>query len=234
MRAVLTDIEGTTTAVSFVTETLFPYARARIPAWVRARWEDPSLVEIFAALQHEAGVQGADESVAALLRWMDEDRKIGPLKTIQGLIWEGGYRDGTLRSHLYPDVAPALRRWRASGLTLAVYSSGSVAAQRLLFGHTPEGDLCPLFSAFFDTATGPKRAAESYRRVAAALALPAPEILFLSDVPEELDAAREAGMLTAWLVREGPPPEAPRHPVYPDFTGLPVEVAAEVEAPPAG
>lgn len=217
MRAVLTDIEGTTTAVTFVTETLFPYARARIPRWVRDRWEDPALADVFAATQHDAGAPGPEAVIQTLLGWMDEDRKVGALKTLQGLIWEGGYRDGTLVSHLYPDVAPALRRWRAQGLTLAVYSSGSEAAQRSLFSHTPEGDLTPLFSAFFDTSSGPKRAPESYRRICAALALPAPEILFLSDVVEELDAAAEAGMSTGWLVREGEPPLSARYPALRSF-----------------
>jgi enolase-phosphatase E1 len=143
---------------------------------------------------------------------MDRDRKSTALKSLQGRIWESGYRSGALRSHLYADVRPALERWRSEGKRVAIFSSGSVLAQRLLFAHTPEGDLTPMIDAFFDTTTGPKREAESYRRIAAALGMPPVGVLFVSDVAAELDAARAAGLKTALCVREGEAPP-PGHPV---------------------
>lgn len=197
MRAVLLDIEGTTTAISFVHRVLFPYAAARMGAFLDAHGDEPQVATAVAAAAAEAG----GDVRAALQRWISEDRKFGPLKTLQGLIWAEGFSRGDLTSHLYPDVAPALRAWHAAGLRLAIYSSGSVEAQKQLFGHTPDGDLTPLFSAFFDTAIGTKRETASYRRIAEALPLPPAGILFLSDVEAELDAAHEAGLATCQLVR---------------------------------
>ncbi len=192
--AVLTDIEGTTTPLAFVHDVLFPYARARLPAFCVQHANDP----VLDAVKTEAA--GADP-LRALLGWMAADAKIAALKTIQGMIWAEGYAAGELAAVLYPDVAPALRRWHRAGLRLNVYSSGSQAAQRLLFAHSGEGDLTGLFEGFFDTDAGPKRAAASYRGIAAALGLPAGSLLFLSDVEAELDAAGEAGLSTCQLVR---------------------------------
>jgi enolase-phosphatase E1 len=145
------------------------------------------------------------DCIARLIDWMDQDAKIGPLKALQGMIWADGYRDGALKGHIYPDAVAGLRRWHAMGITLAVYSSGSVPAQKLLFGHSEAGDLTPLFSGWFDTGVGGKKDAASYRAIAAALDLPAGDILFLSDVPAELDAAREAGLAVTLLARDGLP-----------------------------
>ena len=211
IRAIVTDIEGTTTRISFVHDVLFPYARARIPAWVAENAADPVLDEVRA----ESGARDLDGCVAALLGWMDEDRKITPLKAIQGRIWEVGFAAGELQGHVYPDVAPALRAWHARGLRLAVYSSGSVLAQQQLFGHSEAGDLRPLFSAWFDTTTGPKRESASYTRIAEALGCEPAEVLFLSDVQAELDAAAAAGLSTALLGRDGASG-------IPDFTAIEV------------
>jgi enolase-phosphatase E1 len=202
IRAVVTDIEGTTTAIPFVHDVLFPYARARLPTWLPTHAHEPDVAAQIAAI----GAPSIADAVTTLLAWIDADVKATPLKALQGRLWAEGYADGTLRSHVYPDVAPALRRWHAAGLRLAVYSSGSIQAQKLLFGHTTEGDLTPLFSAWFDTTTGPKRAATSYAAIAAALGLPPSEILFLSDIAEELDAAAHAGLRTTQLVRDGATP----------------------------
>ena len=158
------------------------------------RRDDPEVAAILAE------VPGPDP-VATLRGWMAEDVKATPLKTLQGMIWEAGFRDGRLRGHLWPDVAPCLRAWHAAGLTLAVYSSGSVAAQKLLFGHSEAGDLLPLFAGFFDTKVGHKREAASYAAIAAAMRVPPGAILFLSDVAEELDAAAASGLGTCQLVR---------------------------------
>jgi enolase-phosphatase E1 len=214
VRAVLLDIEGTTTAISFVHRVLFPYAAERMDAFLDARGDEAAV----AAAVEEAAVEAGGDVRAALQRWIAEDRKFGPLKTLQGLIWAEGFARGELTSHLYPDVAPCLRAWQAAGLRLAVYSSGSVGAQKQLFAHTPDGDLTPLFSAFFDTAVGAKREAESYARIAAALALPPADILFLSDVEAELDAAHQAGLATCQLVRaEDGTRATERHIAAPDF-----------------
>lgn len=206
-KAILTDIEGTTSSIAFVHEVLFPYARARLADYVAAHAEEvaPVLAEIRA---QEGDLSDAD-CIARLLDWMDQDAKIGPLKTLQGMIWADGYRDGALKGHIYPDAVAGLKRWHEMGITLAVYSSGSVPAQKLLFGHSEAGDLTPLFSGWFDTAVGGKKETPSYRAIAAALDVPAGGILFLSDVPAELDAACEAGLAVTLLARDGLPGASP-------------------------
>ena len=213
--AILTDIEGTTSAIAFVKETLFPFAAAELDAFLDARQDEPEVAAILAAVREAAP---GEEPRAALRRWMAEDAKVTPLKTLQGLIWQTGFADGRLKGHLWPDVAPCLRAWAKAGLRLAVYSSGSVGAQRLLFGHSEAGDLTPLFAGFFDTKVGGKRDAASYAAIAAGLGLPPGGILFLSDVAEELDAAAASGLRTCQLVRaaDGTAPSG-RHPEAPDF-----------------
>lgn len=208
--AVLVDIEGTTSSISFVHDTLFPHARAAMGEFLRERAYEPAVAEQIRAAAAEAGVRADDlEAVtAALVDWIDRDRKETSLKALQGMIWEQGYRDGVYRAHMYPDATEALRRWHAAGLPLYVYSSGSVRAQQLFFGHSIDGNLLELFSGHFDTTTGSKRETESYRRIAATLDRPAPEILFLSDVVAELDAARRAGMQTVLVVRDETTPPA--------------------------
>lgn len=201
-RAILTDIEGTTSSISFVREVLFPYARAALPGFVRERGQDPEVRRWLDLAAVDAGGICQDAVLAEVLQgWIDEDRKHTALKALQGLIWIDGYRSGDYRAHIYPDSAPALRAWHAAGHALYVYSSGSVPAQRLFFGHTEAGDLTALFSGWFDTETGGKREAASYRAIATAIGRAPEDIVFLSDVVEELDAAREAGMRTVLLDR---------------------------------
>lgn len=209
--AVLIDIEGTTTPIRFVHDVLFPYARAGMAGLLATRAHEP---EVAAAL---AEVPGASK-LATLLAWMDADAKATPLKALQGILWRDGYAGGGLCGELYPDVAPCLRRWALAGVRLCVYSSGSVEAQRQLFGHSVAGDLTPLFAGFFDTRVGGKRDAQSYAAIAQGLFLPGPEILFLSDVEAELDAAATAGLRACQMVRaeDGTVPSA-RHPTAPDF-----------------
>ncbi|GLR67298.1 enolase-phosphatase E1 [Acidocella aquatica] len=204
--AVLTDIEGTTTPIAFVHRVLFPYARARLAA--------------FCAAHAEVGGVPVPP-LETLYAQMDRDEKDPVLKTIQGMIWEEGYAAGELKAEIYADVAPALRRWARGGVRLYVYSSGSVPAQKLLFGHSAEGDLTPLFQAYFDTKAGPKREAASYGAITRGIGIPAGEVLFLSDVEAELDAARAAGLRTCQLVRpqDGTLASA-RHPTAVDFAGV--------------
>lgn len=223
VRAILTDIEGTTTDIAFVHKILFPYARAHLADYVRSHARDSFVREQLAAVAAEVGRElGVDEAIKQLIQWIDEDRKITPLKALQGVIWEQGYRNGDFTGHVYPDVPAALKRWQAAGIRLYVYSSGSVQAQKLIFGHTPYGDLTPLFSGYFDTRIGGKREAESYHRITQEIGLSPADILFLSDIVEELDAARTGGLQTAWLLRDGGMAAAARHPQYPDLTSIPV------------
>lgn len=212
IRAILTDIEGTTSSLSFVKEVLFPYARERLGDFVQEHGQEPGVREILQQVGQAAGKTLTDEEgVIQLRQWIDEDRKITPLKALQGLIWEAGYRNGDYQGHIYDDAVAKLQQWHQQGLKLYVYSSGSVYAQKLLFGHTGYGDLTPLFSGYFDTQVGAKQESTAYRKIAETINLPADEILFLSDIETELDAAREAGMKTCWLVREGTPDERARH-----------------------
>jgi enolase-phosphatase E1 len=202
VRAVLTDIEGTTSSIAFVKEVLFPYARRALPAFLKARREDPEVARWVDAVAAEIGAASQDPCIAEVLQgWIDEDRKHTALKALQGLLWREGYASGDYAAHVYPDAVAALRRWHAQGLALYVYSSGSVAAQKLFFGHSEAGDLLPLFSGHFDTEIGGKRESASYARIADSISMPASDILFLSDVVEELDAARKAGMATVLIDR---------------------------------
>ncbi|MDO4709034.1 MAG: acireductone synthase [Pseudomonadota bacterium] len=201
-RTILTDIEGTTGSISFVKDVLFPYARAALPGFIATHQHEPQVRALLEEVGNELGIAYDDPTIAGTLQsWIDQDRKHTVLKALQGMIWQAGYRDGEFTAHIYPDVAPALRQWRAAGHRLAVYSSGSVPAQQLFFGHSDAGDLLPLFDAFFDTRVGHKREPESYQRIAAELGVAADNILFLSDVVEELDAARETGMHTCLVDR---------------------------------
>lgn len=228
--AVLTDIEGTTTSISFVYDVLFPYAAARLDDYCSRSDPDPELAQALARLRQdyeEDAAKGEEDlspfgnGAAYARRLMAEDRKATGLKFLQGAIWEEGYRTGEIKSHVFPDVPGALAAWSKAGIRLRVFSSGSVRAQKLLFGHTDYGDLTPLFEGYHDTTTGPKREAGAYAAIAEAYGLPAGKILFLSDVREELDAAAEAGMGTGLVVRPGNREAEPGgHAVYSDFDGL--------------
>lgn len=209
IRAVVTDIEGTTSSLSFVKDVLFPYSRSRMAAFIASRQDDPAVRRHLDDARTEAGGNPDDAAlVAQLLRWIDEDKKITPLKALQGLIWEAGYEKGELVGHMYDDAVQALRRWHAQGIRLYVYSSGSVRAQQLIFGYTQYGDLTPLFSGYFDTNVGHKRERSAYEKIVRDIALPPAEILFLSDIQEELDAASAAGMQAIQLVRHGELPQS--------------------------
>jgi enolase-phosphatase E1 len=205
---VLTDIEGTTGSISFVRDMLFPYARRELPRFVRQHGDEPAVRRwLDQVAAEEGGICRDDTIVETLQGWIDQDRKHTALKGLQGRIWEDGYRNADFTAPVYPDAAARLRAWHAAGIPLAVYSSGSVPAQKLFFAHSDAGDLSPLFSAWFDTEVGHKRDADSYRNIARELELEPKAILFLSDVVEELDAAREAGMRTVLVDRREDYPE---------------------------
>ena len=206
---VLTDIEGTTSSISFVKEVLFPYARAALPGFVHTHGPAPEVRRWLDMVATEVAASACQDEiiVETLQGWIEQDRKHTALKALQGMVWEAGYRDGDFTAPLYPDVAPALRAWHAAGHPLAVYSSGSVPAQKLLFSHTDAGDLTPFLCGYFDTTSGHKRDPDSYRLIADRLDRQPADVLFLSDVVEELDAAREAGMRTVLLDRREDYPE---------------------------
>lgn len=204
IRAIVTDIEGTTSAITFVHNVLFPYAERELPGFVRDRQQDELIAGILDNVRRESGAPdaGTEAVIDTLLRWIHEDRKATSLKALQGHIWKNGYACGDFTGHVYDDAVTNLKLWSDRGFNLYVYSSGSVDAQKLLFGHSDAGDLTPLFRGYFDTETGQKKEPESYARIAVEVDLPASEILFLSDVAEELDAAAEAGMQTVQLIRD--------------------------------
>lgn len=233
VRCLLLDIEGTTTPIDFVFKTLFPFASTRVESFLRSHSEDGEIQQLIAELRSTwsgAASAGApvwvestsDErlsSAAAYVRWLvARDSKMTPLKSLQGRIWEEGFRRGELKGEVYPDVAPALARWHAQNKTIAIFSSGSVLAQELLFAHSTAGDLSRFLTVYFDTTTGPKRDPGSYQKIADALHLSAQQILFVSDVPGELDAARAAHLHTAHSLRPGVASQAgPAHSVIQTF-----------------
>ncbi|MGH9805087.1 MAG: acireductone synthase [Candidatus Acidiferrales bacterium] len=214
IRSLLLDVEGATTPISFVYEVLFPFARRRLESFLREHGEEEPVAADLRALEKLRAAEGAAaaQSLAEFARrLMDQDRKDTPLKSLQGKIWEQGYRRGELRGQVFPDVPRAFRRWRAQGRDISIFSSGSVLAQKLLFEHSEAGDLTPFLRAYFDTATGPKRDPASYRRIASSLERQPAEILFVSDVLEELDPARAAGLHTLLAVRPGNRPVSQPH-----------------------
>jgi enolase-phosphatase E1 len=221
IRAILTDIEGTTSSLRFVHDVLFPYARAHVAEFVREHAGDPEVLTCLDDVRRLAGTElDLDGIVAQLTAWIDADEKITPLKALQGMIWEAGYAKGDFTGHVYPDAVRGLERWSGSGLRLYVFSSGSVQAQQLLFAHSNAGDLTPLFSGYYDTHIGNKRDPAAYTAIAADIGLPPQAILFLSDTREELDAAHSAGMYTTWLVRDATPDPAAAHPQVSYFDAI--------------
>ncbi len=219
---ILLDIEGTTTPIEFVHKILFPYARARVQEFLDRHGADPAVEADIALLRAEHAAETSPPpmaSVTAYVRWLiDRDSKSTSLKSLQGKIWEHGYQAGDLRGEVYSDVPPALERWRRQGIETAIFSSGSVQAQRNLFANTTAGDLTRFIRAYFDTTTGSKTAAQSYARIAATLERSPSETLFLSDVSAELDAAQAAGMRTALCVRSSALTGTPgMHPVIHSF-----------------
>jgi enolase-phosphatase E1 len=204
IKAIVTDIEGTTSSIDFVHKVLFPYASEHLPSFIREHRHDAEVNKQLTDASTLANRPDADteELIDILLQWIRDDNKATPLKTLQGLVWENGYKTGAFTGHVYIDVEPNLKKWFAQNIALYVYSSGSVDAQKLLFGYSDAGDLTGYFSGYFDTRIGNKRESHSYQAIVSQLGLPAQEILFLSDVVEELDAAASAGMHTIQLLRQ--------------------------------
>lgn len=209
VRGILLDIEGTTTPIAFVHDVLFSYARSHVRDYLAGHFTDESVRADMEALRQEGGNfnEEIESVVAHINQLIDLDRKSTGLKSLQGKIWHEGYASGALRAQVFPDVAPALARWRVAGLNVSIFSSGSVLAQQLLFAHTEAGDLTQFINNYFDTTTGKKGEAESYKRIAETLKLQPAEMLFVSDVVNELAAAHDAGMKTVLSLRPGNPPQ---------------------------
>jgi len=227
IEAIVTDIEGTTSALTFVKDVLFPYASARLADYVVQNAAKP---DVRAVLEEVRSIEmnpdlSNDDCVKILLDWAAQDKKIKPLKTLQGMIWKKGFDEGAFKGHIYEDAVLKLKEWHASGTRLYIYSSGSVAAQKLLFGHTDYGDLTPLFSGYYDTAIGAKVESESYKKIATELGKQAANILFLSDHVGELDAARAAGFSTVMLDRDNAANDQAKHKRVTDFNAI---ILAEV------
>jgi enolase-phosphatase E1 len=225
IQVVLLDIEGTTTAIDFVHTTLFDVARRELGGYLAAHWQSPEVDAARTVVAGEKQLAAADVTPELLERelrgWIDRDRKETSLKALQGKIWQEAYARGGLKSHVYDDVPRALERWRAQELQVAIFSSGSVEAQRALFAHTTFGDLSEHLSGYFDTTTGPKREARSYARIAQQLNVPCAAVHFFSDVVAELDAARAAGFVTTQLLRPGITSTAgSKHPAIGSFDEL--------------
>lgn len=209
------------TSLSFVKDELFPYARGTLPEYLRTSGDRPDVAAILDHLGRELGTTDVDRIAETLVRWIDEDRKHPDLKELQGIVWEEGYRAGAYRGHLYPDVLPFWEQARQRGRLLAIYSSGSVSAQKLLLRYSSYGDVSGYIDHYFDLAVGGKTDPSSYERLAAQLTIPSPEILFFSDALPELDAARSAGFQTCRLLRPGVPKAQHDHQEIADFTVTP-------------
>lgn len=248
-RGILLDIEGTTSSIRFVYDQMFPLVRRDLSRFLTANSSDTTVIQAadqiardggFASLSHLCHEDEDSTAISTLkdrearqrlqneiLRQMDADWKTTGLKQLQGLIWKSAFHSGELQAHLYPEVPACLRCWHRDGLVLRIYSSGSVSAQKLFFGHTSAGDLLPLLTGFDDTTTGPKKEAASYLAIAKKFGLVPTDIVFLSDSVDELHAAASAGMQVAWSCRpENPPAEAsPDIPRFESFSELQIEMA---------
>jgi enolase-phosphatase E1 len=232
VKLILTDIEGTTSSITFVKDVLFPYAADHLPAFVKENTNDEKVqtalqqtAELAAEDGENISADNTDALIAKLLQWISEDRKATPLKALQGLIWKTGYENGDYQAHMYPDATEYLKKWHDNGLPLYVYSSGSVKAQELFFGYSQDGNLLPLFKGHFDTLVGGKRETQSYLNILAQLQktysdLNASDVLFLSDIKEELDAAKEAGIQTVWLLRDSDIPADAEHRAVKSFAEI--------------
>lgn len=231
VKIILTDIEGTTSSISFVKDVLFPYAAEKLPVFLHQHHDNATVqqyiqatVELAKQEGNELTTDNLDSIIECLQQWIRDDKKATPLKALQGMIWKHGYEQGDYQAHMYPDATAQLKQWHNNGMPLYVYSSGSVQAQKLFYQYSQDGDLLPLFRGHFDTTFGGKRDEQSYRNILADLQkshdIAAGNVLFLSDIEQELDAAYDAGLQTCWLIREGDFPATTNHPAVNSFNSI--------------
>jgi enolase-phosphatase E1 len=217
IQVVLCDIEGTTSSLSFVQDVLFPLSYDRMEGFINQNWSSDLIRQEIQQIKSKTGNADPDEVIKTLRSWIKEDRKESPLKSIQGKIWKDAFESGKIQGHVYQDVPRNFRKWGNSGIRICIFSSGSIEAQKLLFRYSEAGDLSQFISAYFDTTTGPKKESSSYKTIATELSLPAADILFLSDIQSELDAARTAGMQTTQMLRQGVTPNSSSHQTVASF-----------------
>jgi enolase-phosphatase E1 len=238
-KCVLLDIEGTVSDVRFVYDVMFPYAKSGLVPFLTAHWGNCEVTSAIDRVAKDAGIATVEDWLGAnwqadrvrsidvldahLQGLMAGDSKANGLKQLQGMIWKTGFECGDLRAELFPDVLPALQKWKRSGIDIRIYSSGSVLAQKLFFGHTTVGDLSSLFSANYDTNTGPKKESASYRRIVEDSQCAAPDIVFITDVYSEIQAATQAGMQVVASVRPN------NVPLPAEFTGLAITSFSQLE-----
>lgn len=224
IKAIITDIEGTTTDIHFVHKVLFPYSRERMADFVKSNANEPNVAAVLQEITAGIGSQATQAQVIdQLIQWIDNDVKMGSLKTLQGYIWQKGFEEGAFTGHIYPDAYENLVKWHQAGIKLYIYSSGSIQAQQLLFGYSDFGDLRYLFSDYFDTSIGGKKETSSYANILKSIRLNANEVMFLSDVVAELDAARNNNIKTQLLNRDGVTLNANGHPVCESFVDVRVD-----------
>lgn len=226
IEAIVTDIEGTTSSIDFVHQVLFPYSTKALPEYIRQHAQEEEIAVIIGQVKQEINQLDSDLEliIATLLSWIKEDKKITPLKTLQGFIWEDGFKNNHFQGHLYEDAYRNLVQWYKLGIKLYVFSSGSVKAQKLLFAHSQYGDLTYLFDSYFDTNVGNKKEVTAYQNIAQTIDLPPQEILFLSDVISELDAAASAGYHTLLLDRNKNIDNSNGHDVVTNFDDIKLNI----------
>ncbi|MBF2057978.1 MAG: acireductone synthase [Cyanobacterium sp. T60_A2020_053] len=227
IKAIITDIEGTTSSISFVKDTLFPYAYEKMADFIKVNIENKIVKNIIIQVAEEAHINpnNIELIISTLRQWINEDRKIAPLKDLQGLIWENGYSNGDFTAHIYEDAYEKLLYWHQKNIPLYVYSSGSVYAQKLFFAHTNYGNILHFFRDFFDTKIGNKKESQSYQKIIEKIAIPAPSIIFLSDIEAELNSAQEIGMKTILVDRENQIKNSHHHPIVKSFTEIDLKIS---------
>lgn len=204
IKAILTDIEGTTSSISFITDVLHPYTRERVKTYIQEHGEEPAVAKLLDDVRRNLGQELSNAEMAEQVpMWIEEGRKVTALKALQGLVWENGYRNDRFKGHIFEDALRNLRNWKERGLGIYGFSAGAAYAQKLLFGFSEYGDVSGIFDDFFDTNVGSKEDPTAYQSIATSIGLNPAEVLYIADSREELDAARQVGMYTVWVVREG-------------------------------
>jgi enolase-phosphatase E1 len=214
--AILCDIEGTTSSLSFVHNVLFPMSYDRMEDFIRTNWDSNLIAEEIKTFQG----QDSEDVIRTLRFWILEDRKDPILKSIQGKIWKDAFESGAIKGHVYPDVPENFRKWNNQGIKVCIFSSGSVEAQKLLFQYSEAGNLTQYLSEYFDTGVGTKKSSSSYTNIASQLSISPANILFLSDVEDELNAARKAQLQTIQVLREDVVPNISDHRTVKTFSEI--------------
>jgi len=212
-KVILLDIEGTIAPISFVKEVLFPYSKEKLDKFLKENKDKPEIKKIIEEIEKIEGKKLSLEEVIKILKqWIDEDKKITPLKDLQGYIWKDGFESGELKAPIYEDAMEKIKEWKNKGYKIYIYSSGSVNAQKLFFSHTNYGNILNLFDGHFDTKIGNKKEATSYLKISKEIGVNPKNIVFLSDDEKEIESANEAGLNVIKVSRKGDKPYIPNYP----------------------